>query len=38
MSIEVNNESGVEVDEREIVGLAPHVLDAMRVHPLASSA
>lgn len=35
MSIEVNNESGVDVDEREIVALARHVLDAMRVHPLA---
>ncbi|MFN8076122.1 MAG: rRNA maturation RNase YbeY [Kineosporiaceae bacterium] len=35
VSIEVNNESGVEVDEREIVALARHVLDAMRVHPQA---
>lgn len=32
MSIEVNNESGVDVDESEIVALARHVLDAMRVH------
>jgi probable rRNA maturation factor len=32
MSVEVNNESGVEVDEAEIVALARHVLDAMRVH------
>ena len=32
MSIEVNNESGVPVDEAEIVALARHVLDAMRVH------
>jgi probable rRNA maturation factor len=35
MSIEVNNESGVSVDEAEIVALARHVLDAMRVHPQA---
>ena len=32
MSIEVNNESGVPVDEAEIVALARHVLDGMRVH------
>jgi probable rRNA maturation factor len=32
MSIEVNNESGIPVDEAEIVALARHVLDAMRVH------
>ena len=32
VSIEVNNESGVEVDEGELVALARHVLDAMRVH------
>jgi probable rRNA maturation factor len=35
VSIEVNNESGVEVDEPEIVALARHVLAAMRVHPQA---
>lgn len=33
MSIEVNNESGVRVDEAEFAALARHVLDAMRVHP-----
>ncbi len=33
MSIEVSNESGVEVDEAEIVGLSRHVLTAMHVHP-----
>lgn len=33
MSIEVNNESGVEVDEAEFAALARHVLDAMHVHP-----
>ncbi|MGI5168417.1 rRNA maturation RNase YbeY [Spirillospora sp. CA-253888] len=35
MSIEVLNESGVEVDENDLAGLARHVLDGMRVHPLA---
>ncbi|MEV5571419.1 rRNA maturation RNase YbeY [Spirillospora sp. NPDC052269] len=35
MSIEVLNESGVPVDERAIADLARHVLDGMRVHPLA---
>ncbi|SEG60611.1 probable rRNA maturation factor [Thermomonospora echinospora] len=35
MSIEVANESGVEVDERGLARLARHVLDGMRVHPLA---
>jgi len=33
MSIEVNNESGAEVDEAEFAALARHVLDAMHVHP-----
>ena len=33
MSIEVNNESGVEVDEAEFAALARYVLDAMHVHP-----
>ena len=33
MSIEVNNESGVELDEAEFAALARHVLDAMHVHP-----
>ncbi len=35
MSVEVNNESGAEVDEAEIVALARHVLAQMRVHPQA---
>ncbi|MEU5878523.1 rRNA maturation RNase YbeY [Spirillospora sp. NPDC047279] len=35
MSIEVLNESGVPVDENDLVDLARHVLDGMRVHPLA---
>jgi len=35
MSIEVANESGVEIDEDALVALAGHVLDKMGVHPLA---
>lgn len=35
MSIEIANESGVDVDEASLAGLARHVLDEMRVHPLA---
>jgi probable rRNA maturation factor len=35
MSVEVNNESGVAVDEAEVVALARHVLSAMHVHPQA---
>ena len=35
MSIEIANESGVSVDEAALAGLARHVLDEMRVHPLA---
>ncbi len=35
MSIDVNNESGVEVDEEALVDLSRHVLDSMRIHPLA---
>ncbi|MQY02736.1 rRNA maturation RNase YbeY [Actinomadura macrotermitis] len=35
MSIEVLNESGVPVDEQTIADLSRHVLDGMRVHPLA---
>ena len=34
MSIEVNNESGVAVDEAEFAALARFVLDAMHLHPL----
>ncbi|MCR6494093.1 rRNA maturation RNase YbeY [Cellulomonas sp. P24] len=33
MSIEVNNESGVAVDEAEFAALARFVLDAMHLHP-----
>jgi probable rRNA maturation factor len=35
VSIEIANESGVAVDEADLAGLARHVLDGMRVHPLA---
>lgn len=35
MSIEIANESGVAVSEAALAGLARHVLDEMRVHPLA---
>jgi probable rRNA maturation factor len=35
MSIEIRNESGVSVDEPALVALARHVLDEMRIHPLA---
>ncbi|GAA2733914.1 rRNA maturation RNase YbeY [Actinocorallia aurantiaca] len=35
MSIEVLNESGVPADEETLVRLARHVLDGMRIHPLA---
>ena len=33
MTIEVNNESGYEVDEAEVAALARYVLDQMHVHP-----
>src|ERR1700722_7077685 len=35
MSIEIANESGAALDEAALAGLARHVLDEMRVHPLA---
>ena len=35
MSIEIRNESGVSVDEPALAALARHVLDEMRIHPLA---
>ncbi|HZB30102.1 MAG TPA: rRNA maturation RNase YbeY [Streptosporangiaceae bacterium] len=35
MGVEVRNESGVKVDEATLAALARHVLDTMRVHPLA---
>jgi probable rRNA maturation factor len=35
MTVEIANESGEEVDEAGLAALARHVLDRMRVHPLA---
>lgn len=35
MTIEVSNDSGVEITETEFVALARYVLDAMHVHPQA---
>jgi probable rRNA maturation factor len=35
MSVEIRNESGVSVDEPALAALARHVLDEMRIHPLA---
>lgn len=35
MTVAVNNESGVAVDERELATLAQFVLDEMRIHPQA---
>jgi len=35
VSIEVLNESGAPIDEKALADLARHVLDGMRVHPLA---
>jgi probable rRNA maturation factor len=35
VSVEIRNESGVAVDEADLAALARHVLDSMRVHPLA---
>ena len=35
MSIEIANESGVDVDEVGLRGRPVHALDQMRVHPLA---
>ena len=35
MTIDVNNESGVDVDEKALVGLSQFVLDELRIHPLA---
>jgi probable rRNA maturation factor len=35
MSVEIRNESGFSVDEAALAALARHVLDEMRIHPLA---
>lgn len=34
MSIDVNNESGWEADERSVLDVARHALQRMRIHPL----
>ncbi|AXI77501.1 rRNA maturation RNase YbeY [Peterkaempfera bronchialis] len=34
MSIDVNNESGWEVDEQSVLDVARYALDRMRIHPL----
>src|SRR3954468_3455191 len=34
MSIDVNNESGREVDEEAVLDVARHALHRMRIHPL----
>lgn len=33
MSIEINNESAVQVDEARVLALATHALDYMHIHP-----
>ena len=33
MSVEINNESGVQVDEARVLALATHALDYMHIHP-----
>lgn len=38
MSIEINNESGVEVDEVRVLKLAEFALDQMKIHPKADLA
>lgn len=35
MSIEIGNETGVAIDELALLSLSRHVLDRLRVHPLA---
>jgi probable rRNA maturation factor len=35
VGVEVANESGLPVDEIRLVGVSRHVLDALRIHPLA---
>ena len=35
MTVEINNESGVEVDEQRLVTLALFALDSLRIHPQA---
>jgi probable rRNA maturation factor len=35
MSVEINDESGEQVDVADLVAVAEHVLERMRIHPLA---
>ncbi len=35
MTVEINNESGVEVDEQRLVALALFAMDSLRIHPQA---
>lgn len=35
MTVEINNESGAEIDEQRLVALALFALDALRIHPQA---
>src|ERR1700733_1042616 len=35
VSIEIANESGISVDEADLAAMARHVLDGLRIHPLA---
>ena len=35
MTVEINNESGIEVDEQRLVALALFALDSLRIHPQA---
>ncbi|MGO4753301.1 rRNA maturation RNase YbeY, partial [Streptomyces sp. 2MCAF27] len=34
MAIDVNNESGTEIDERAVLDVARYALARMRIHPL----
>ncbi|WP_103503845.1 MULTISPECIES: rRNA maturation RNase YbeY [Streptomyces] len=38
MAIEVNNESGLDIDERAILDIARYALTRMRIHPLSELA
>ncbi|NJP68005.1 rRNA maturation RNase YbeY [Streptomyces spiramenti] len=38
MAIEVNNESGVDIDERSVLDIARYALTRMRIHPLSELA
>ncbi|NJQ04803.1 rRNA maturation RNase YbeY [Streptomyces lonarensis] len=38
MAIEVNNESGIDIDERAVLDIARYALTRMRIHPLSELA